>query len=132
MVDSRIYLQSLKRAGTMKVAICVVTLVGLTAIGIVVSEMRPDSSKLPMNKVDAIVFLDENHGFVQQQSRPHPEAFETLDGGKTWRRTNTGVQGFRRGRSFATNTKGWSIDEDLWNHGVIFATDDGGNKFFPW
>src|SRR5438445_480908 len=39
---------------------------------------------LPMNKVDAVFFLDADHGFVQQQSQPHPEPFETLDGGKTW------------------------------------------------
>ncbi len=108
----------------------VFVLVPLLGVALDVSQVNR-VSRLPMNKIDAISFLDENHGFVQQQSQPHPETFETLDGGKTWKRTEDGVPGFRRGRSFATRLKGWSIDEDLWNHGVISVTEDGGHTWYP-
>ena len=105
-----------------------IAIVLLLVVSLTVSNGNP-RSQLPVNKVDALFFLDTNHGFVQQQTVPHPEAFETLDGGKTWKKVEDGVPGFRRGRSFATKWKGWSIDEDLWNHGIISATEDGGHTW---
>src|SRR5712692_7644906 len=93
--------------------------------GLALSQIN-STSRLPGDKVDSIFFLDANHGFLQEQSSPHPKAYETLDGGKTWKEIEKGVPGFRRGRSFATKWKGWSIDENMFDHSTVYRTEDGG------
>jgi len=96
--------------------------------GLALSQIN-STSRLPGDKVDSIFFLDANHGFLQEQSSPHPKAYETLDGGKTWKEIEKGVPGFRRGRSFATKWKGWSIDENMFDHSTVYRTEDGGRTW---
>jgi photosystem II stability/assembly factor-like uncharacterized protein len=92
--------------------------------------------QLPANKISGIIFLNPNRGFVQELTLSHPEVYETLDGGKTWNSTLEGVVGFRSGRSFATNLKGWSIDEktaeydrERWAYNTVYVTEDGGRTW---
>lgn len=97
--------------------------------------LQDSDPQLPPAKVNGIVFLDSNHGFVQQQTLPQPEAYETFDGGRTWKLAGQGVPGFRTGRSFATNLRGWSIDEKSgddplkWTVDTIHKTEDGGRTW---
>jgi len=86
-------------------------------------------SRVPRDKIDAIFFLNANHGFIQVVESPHTSAYETLDGGETWKRIDEGVPGFRRGRSFATKSKGWSIDENSFDHSTVYRTEDGGSTW---
>src|SRR4051812_43320524 len=81
-------------------------LIGCLALG----AGRPNA-RLPTNKISGIVFLDSSHGFVQLLTLSHPQTYETIDGGRTWKQIEGGVPGFRTGRSFANKLKGWSIDE---------------------
>jgi photosystem II stability/assembly factor-like uncharacterized protein len=89
-------------------------------------------TQLPSKKINGIVFLDANHGFVQMLTLSHPETYETLDGGKTWNHTQQRVPGFRTGRAFATRLKGWSIDEksedtlEKETYNKVLSTQDGG------
>jgi photosystem II stability/assembly factor-like uncharacterized protein len=95
--------------------------------------------RLPAKKINGIVFLDPNHGYVQELTLSHPETYETLDGGKTWKKMDEGVPGFRTGRSFVTKLKGWSIDEkslddDAGTYNTaqtVYQTQDGGHTWQP-
>jgi photosystem II stability/assembly factor-like uncharacterized protein len=87
------------------------------------------NSRLPHGKLDGIVFLDSNRGFVQVTESPHPKTFETVEGGRTWREIDEGIPGFRRGRSFANQSKGWSIDESMLDHSSIYMTNNGGRTW---
>jgi photosystem II stability/assembly factor-like uncharacterized protein len=110
------------------------TVLFLLAASFTFFRIMPKSS-LPNKKVSGVVFLDENHGFVQLLTLSHPEAFETTDGGKTWKRVEQGVPGFRTGRSFATTLIGWSIDEKSEDglekeaYDTLYLTQDGGRTW---
>jgi photosystem II stability/assembly factor-like uncharacterized protein len=92
------------------------------------SQLR-DPSQLPGDKIDAIFFVDADHGFIQAVESPHSATYETFNGGRTWRKVEEGVPGFRRGRAFVTKSQGWSIDENMLNHGSIYVTEDGGRTW---
>src|SRR5437867_142577 len=110
-----------------------VSLTIILAILWVVSCARPDvtTAEFPSGKITAILFLNPYHGFVQEEALPHPATYETTDGGATWKRIIRPVPGFRRGRSFASSTKGWSVDEILDPRNKIFKTEDGGQTWRP-
>ena len=112
---------------------------GITVIALLLWSGNPDAT-LPANKIDGIVFVDANHGFVQQATLSHPRVYEPLDGGRTWKQTSRPVPGFRRGRAFASELRGWSIGElDLdkalssgsfddaeYPTDVVYRTENGG------
>lgn len=103
-------------------------------VGCLILWPRQAERQLPEKKISGIVFLDPSHGFVQLQTLAHPETYETLDGGQTWKEIDDGVPGFRTGRSFASKSKGWSIEENSENpstdrHDTVSVSEDGGRTW---
>jgi photosystem II stability/assembly factor-like uncharacterized protein len=80
-------------------------------------------------RLDAIHFENESHGFVRACCAKHNKIFETLNGGRSWRRTEEPVRGMRRGRAYVDKTKGWSVVEDDWPHTSLYQTTDGGRTW---
>jgi photosystem II stability/assembly factor-like uncharacterized protein len=83
------------------------------------------SSDRPSGRIDGIVFENPSHGFIEVLTSPRA-IYETKDAGRTWRKFELGMPGFRRGRSFADAMNGYSVDESMRDHGKVFKTQNGG------
>jgi photosystem II stability/assembly factor-like uncharacterized protein len=98
---------------------------GMLLAGSYIPFSKALSPHTPNGRIDGIVFDSPAHGYIQVLESPRA-TYETNDGGKTWKPFRGGTVGFRRGRSFASGLRGWSIDEELRDHGKVFQSDDGG------
>lgn len=91
---------------------------------------RNEEGRLPRGaRLDAIYFENENHGFVRACCGQDNKIFETLNGGRLWRRVETPVRGLRRGRAYLDQTDAWSVVEDEWPHTSLYHTTDGGETW---
>jgi photosystem II stability/assembly factor-like uncharacterized protein len=108
--------------------VCALPCILLGALGYL--HVQLEDQYLPTGaRLDAIHFENEDHGFVRACCPKPDEMFETLNGGRSWKRNDEPVPGMRRGRAYVDKLKGWSVVEDEWPHTSLYQTTDGGKTW---